>query len=161
MYYPAIADAIDDDGSGYISVSECNDFMKRRPEGWSTPKWLSFWAMVWLMNNETYVGKVEDLINDINKAARRAKEENKEAMSDYLKNLNCIKPMILESINWGITENSANFIDYNELSSIQDEYMDLEESRIRDQLDKVGYDLDNIDLLPSMTGQDRIELVSN
>ncbi|KAJ7851251.1 hypothetical protein B0H14DRAFT_2762006 [Mycena olivaceomarginata] len=42
-----ISDAIDDDGSGYISVHEVNHFFKSRPQEWSAVQWLSYWAAGW------------------------------------------------------------------------------------------------------------------
>lgn len=39
--YPNISDAIDDDGSGYISVHEVNHFFKSRPKEWSAVQWLA------------------------------------------------------------------------------------------------------------------------
>jgi hypothetical protein len=39
--YPAIGDAIDEDGSGYISVLETNRFFCSKPEGWTSPQWLA------------------------------------------------------------------------------------------------------------------------
>lgn len=38
---PAIGDAIDEDGSGFISVQEVNYFFKRMLEGWTVPEWLT------------------------------------------------------------------------------------------------------------------------
>lgn len=42
--YPSISDAIDDDGSGYISVHEVNQFFKSRPKEWSAVQWLALWV---------------------------------------------------------------------------------------------------------------------
>lgn len=39
--HPAIGDAIDEDGSGFISVHEANHFLKRIPNGWSVPQWFA------------------------------------------------------------------------------------------------------------------------
>lgn len=38
--YPAIGDAIDEDGSGFLSVYEVNRFFRAKPEGWSSPEWM-------------------------------------------------------------------------------------------------------------------------
>lgn len=42
--YPAIGEAIDDDGSGFVSVYEVNKFLRAIPEGWSTPQWLALFV---------------------------------------------------------------------------------------------------------------------
>jgi hypothetical protein len=41
IVFPAIGNAIDEDGSGYVSVQETNRFFSKKPEGWSTPQWLA------------------------------------------------------------------------------------------------------------------------
>ncbi|KAJ7117415.1 hypothetical protein C8R43DRAFT_107837 [Mycena crocata] len=41
IFYPAIGDAIDEDGSGYISVHEANRFFNSRPRGWPPPQWMA------------------------------------------------------------------------------------------------------------------------
>ncbi|KAJ6610271.1 hypothetical protein B0H10DRAFT_1953978 [Mycena sp. CBHHK59/15] len=41
-YHPAIADAIDEDGSGFISIHEINSFIQGRPKKWSVDQWLTF-----------------------------------------------------------------------------------------------------------------------
>jgi hypothetical protein len=39
-----ILEAIDDDGTGFISINEVNTFAMSRPEGWSLPLWICYWA---------------------------------------------------------------------------------------------------------------------
>jgi hypothetical protein len=41
LVYPAIGDAVDEDGSGYVSVYEVNRFFRRKPEGWTSPQWIA------------------------------------------------------------------------------------------------------------------------
>ncbi|KAH7875502.1 uncharacterized protein C8R40DRAFT_1189265 [Lentinula edodes] len=40
--HPAISDAIDEDGSGYVSAHEFNSFLMQKPSQWTFPKWLFF-----------------------------------------------------------------------------------------------------------------------
>jgi hypothetical protein len=44
-YVQSILEAIDDDGTGYISIKEVNTFVEERPEGWSLPEWFAYWAV--------------------------------------------------------------------------------------------------------------------
>lgn len=39
--HPAIGDAIDEDGSGFISVHEVNHFLKKLPDSWTVPQWFA------------------------------------------------------------------------------------------------------------------------
>ncbi len=43
-YLPSIMDAFDDDGSGFVSISEVNNFTTSTPKGWSLLRWIAYWA---------------------------------------------------------------------------------------------------------------------
>ncbi|KAG6918398.1 hypothetical protein DXG01_014799 [Tephrocybe rancida] len=43
-YLQAISEAIDDDGSGFVNIKEINDFTTLRPQGWTVPQWVAYWA---------------------------------------------------------------------------------------------------------------------
>lgn len=46
-----LSDAIDDDGSGFLSVREVNDFLKDRTRAdlkWSVPQWLALYVVIFL-----------------------------------------------------------------------------------------------------------------
>lgn len=43
-YAANIQQAIDEDGSGFIRISEVNEFTSSIPEGWSLLQWLAYWA---------------------------------------------------------------------------------------------------------------------
>ena len=44
-YIQPILEAIDDDASGFITISEVNKFSAARPEGWSLRRWIAYWAI--------------------------------------------------------------------------------------------------------------------
>lgn len=44
-YVQPILEAVDDDGTGFVSVKEVNTFVASRPEGWSLPTWIAYWAV--------------------------------------------------------------------------------------------------------------------
>ena len=39
--HPAIGDAIDEDGSGYLSVTEVDQFFEKKPKEWSSAEWIA------------------------------------------------------------------------------------------------------------------------
>ncbi|GLB44990.1 hypothetical protein LshimejAT787_1900680 [Lyophyllum shimeji] len=45
-YVQPILEAVDDDGTGFVSVKEVNTFVAERPENWSLPHWIAYWAVV-------------------------------------------------------------------------------------------------------------------
>ncbi|THU79663.1 hypothetical protein K435DRAFT_942537 [Dendrothele bispora CBS 962.96] len=99
MFHPHIVDAIDDDGSGYISVQEFNAFLKQKPEHWSTPEQFVFWAVGW--QQVMLLLQVADLLDEVTKIAKTAKtgstEEDEKNFIDYY--LMCLS-MIEELISW-------------------------------------------------------------
>ncbi|KAJ6539161.1 hypothetical protein B0H19DRAFT_345377 [Mycena capillaripes] len=54
IFYPAIGDAIDEDGSGYLSVHEVDRFFNSRPTGWTPTQWMAYWAAGWYVNAVGY-----------------------------------------------------------------------------------------------------------
>ncbi len=44
-YVQSILEAVDDDGTGYVSIKEVNTFVEERPPGWSLPEWFAYWAV--------------------------------------------------------------------------------------------------------------------
>ena len=39
--HPAIGDAIDEDSSGYLSVTEVDHFFQKKPKEWSSSEWIA------------------------------------------------------------------------------------------------------------------------
>ncbi|KAK7447721.1 hypothetical protein VKT23_013977 [Stygiomarasmius scandens] len=86
MFHPTVVDAIDDDGSGYISVQEFNTFLKQKPEEWSPPEWFAFWAMGWQQLMLLASIQVADLAESVKKTAaakRQSTDEYERAFLDY------------------------------------------------------------------------------
>ncbi|TCD65608.1 hypothetical protein EIP91_002455 [Steccherinum ochraceum] len=65
IWYAGVGDAIDGDSSGFISVTELNDFLALRPQGWTVPEWLTFWAVGWSQCNVTYRTRIHDKWQEI------------------------------------------------------------------------------------------------
>ncbi|CAK5270111.1 unnamed protein product [Mycena citricolor] len=86
IYYSNISDAIDDDGNGYISVQEVNRFFKARPDEFSAPQWLAFWAVGWNQNALEYKSRCVTLFAEIEATARRVHTHNRAPVKAYIKN---------------------------------------------------------------------------
>ncbi|KII90015.1 hypothetical protein PLICRDRAFT_174815 [Plicaturopsis crispa FD-325 SS-3] len=163
MFHGAIGDAIDADGSGFLSVREVNEFLRACPANWTVPQWLAFWAVGWLDNNIRYYDDILELLETIQKAAKSSLEANKENMAEYLEILEFVQPIIMDSIEDGADENYEPGDDgFEELDRLQDEFRRLERDRITKNLVPVDWTLDDEHTLISATkdlnkGQ-RIEL---
>ncbi|KAJ3965956.1 hypothetical protein EV361DRAFT_872790 [Lentinula raphanica] len=54
----SILEAIDDDGTGFITIKEVNKFALSRPKGWSLPVWIAYWAVGWHVDMVQYKRKI-------------------------------------------------------------------------------------------------------
>lgn len=53
-YLASVAEAIDDDGSGFIRISEANEFTSTKPEDWTLLQWIAYWARGWASETAYY-----------------------------------------------------------------------------------------------------------
>ncbi|KAJ6496204.1 hypothetical protein C8R45DRAFT_155360 [Mycena sanguinolenta] len=65
LYYPGIGEAIDDDASGFISVHELDQFVRKKDSTVSTPVWFAFWAAGLPIINVLYTDGIQDILYDI------------------------------------------------------------------------------------------------
>ncbi|KII90017.1 hypothetical protein PLICRDRAFT_575939 [Plicaturopsis crispa FD-325 SS-3] len=144
MFHGAIGDAIDADGSGFLSVREVNKFLRSRPSGWSIPQWLAFWAVGWLDNNIRYHDNILGIIDSIESAAMLCQEACKEHMDDYLDIMRFVEPVIMNSIEYGAMENTDPGDDgFVTLDRLREEFMLLERSRITEKMVPVHWTLED------------------
>ncbi|KAJ3717477.1 hypothetical protein C8R42DRAFT_711647 [Lentinula raphanica] len=58
----SILEAIDDDGTGFITIKEVNKFALSRPKGWSLPVWIAYWAVGWHVDMVQYKRKIHAIM---------------------------------------------------------------------------------------------------
>lgn len=61
----AIGEAIDEDASGFLSINEVNQFLRRKPGYCSTPAWFAFWAVGWRYMNILYSYDIKDMVPQV------------------------------------------------------------------------------------------------
>ncbi|KAJ3804440.1 hypothetical protein F5876DRAFT_70629 [Lentinula aff. lateritia] len=78
-----ILEAIDDDGTGFISIKEVNTFALSKPKGWSLPVWIAYWATGWhpLGNNNINDVRLEQIIDTYSSSEEKRLEENLERVA--------------------------------------------------------------------------------
>ncbi|KAK7030415.1 hypothetical protein VNI00_014159 [Paramarasmius palmivorus] len=129
MFHPAIGDAIDDDGSGYVSVREFNNFLKHKPEGWTVPELFAFWALGWQVSVYNTSFEIAELVWEIEEVALTAKAETQEgdvvaAIEAYLRVLNALLDITRWSTATGYDETFTEDVPYNheEMERLTEEY---------------------------------------
>ncbi|KAF8575312.1 hypothetical protein K439DRAFT_751585 [Ramaria rubella] len=83
-YHAAIGDAIDEDGSGYIAVSELNHFLSQKPAAWSSPEWFAYWAYGWTADMEEYSQEIVKAISVMGNMVDKVPESFKTMAQDFL-----------------------------------------------------------------------------
>ncbi|KAI0317550.1 hypothetical protein OF83DRAFT_128072 [Amylostereum chailletii] len=172
----AIGDAIDEDASGFLSISEINRFMNRRPEDWSTPVWLAFWATGFQRLNFEYTWDIEKHLDDIKEASKEAKQrlqdepQNDHAdkasmrgcIDEYLRSID-ILAIFLEWVNhveYPLLDYSGQGQHINaEVDHIVEIFSIRSKEKVVTRLESIGYRIDDHSLVSSITGQSRIEQV--
>ncbi|KAM5533025.1 hypothetical protein V8D89_013293 [Ganoderma adspersum] len=145
----AIVEAIDDDSSGFITVAEINQFTRSRPQGWSLPKWLAYWAIGWEMTATRYRDLIDHICGRMFAIRAYIHPANRNAVDKYLR----IVWKRICTLTSSLIPTSPNDL---LLERFQD-YTEAEEQRLWEDLEMVKYDIDSMDTLLLVIGQGRIE----
>ncbi|ESK88201.1 hypothetical protein Moror_5527 [Moniliophthora roreri MCA 2997] len=129
MFHPAIGDAIDDDGSGYVSVREFNKFLRQKPENWTVPELFAFWALGWQESIYNTCFEINDLVWEIEEIALEAKkassdEATTEHIEAYLQVLDALTDITRWSHVTGYDQTFTVDVDYDadEMERLTEEY---------------------------------------
>ncbi|KAJ7453210.1 hypothetical protein FB451DRAFT_1185458 [Mycena latifolia] len=57
--------ALDPDISGFSTIAEVNAFTQRRQNGWSLPRWVSYWAIGWQIYATQYCTEIDNIFRQI------------------------------------------------------------------------------------------------
>ncbi|KAJ8518759.1 hypothetical protein ONZ45_g4200 [Pleurotus djamor] len=154
MYHPAVGNAIDEDGSGFVSVHELNHFLENRPiKEWTVPETLVFWSVVWPKSNRIYY---EDIMYDLGriKATIHHMKPIPEAYEEYLKVLDMLDPVV-DSLGDGDDGEESEG-----LQRLLKSYVDVTDAKIQAFLKDTQYRISDTATLDFIIGKSqRIELV--
>ncbi|KAJ8502169.1 hypothetical protein ONZ51_g172 [Trametes cubensis] len=161
MYYAAIGNIIDDDGSGYISALELNTFLQSETRclpGWTKPQWFTFWASGWRNNNAWYRDEIGRMIQGIQDVMRDANPDPSNTQwTSASRILQSLKPLLLVVDNEDISNADDSRIPY-QLLRLQQEFREYEEKTISDKLHHFGSYLVDSASIAAVVGDTRIEL---
>lgn len=151
-----IIEAIDDDGTGFVTIKECNTFATDRPEGWSLLHWIAYWASGWHLSLTQYHAKIHSIISQMFTAVKHVLPENRPICDTYLisEPIHLIEKL-LRSTRTRMT--SDNKQAEEPLATIVAAYADGEEKRLEGKLKAIKYNLDLRSTVMLVTGPGRIE----
>ncbi|KAH8814564.1 hypothetical protein DL96DRAFT_1820736 [Flagelloscypha sp. PMI_526] len=150
----SILEAIDDDGTGFITVKEVNDFVQGRPDGWSLPFWLAFWGVGWHVTITIYRAKIYRIIQEIYQLLKEVLPENRLAAEDYENQYAFARLERMLSYTQ-VADSSVLGSDVT-LQRMVTEYMEKETAELEFSLNMVKYNLDT-DAMRLLTGKHRVE----
>ncbi|KAF9526891.1 hypothetical protein CPB83DRAFT_769552 [Crepidotus variabilis] len=153
-YVQPILEAVDDDGTGFVSVKEVNTFVASRPDGWSLPTWIAYWAVGWQASISQYKSKIYTLVQEMFRTLEHVLPSNRRAVDEYLFHPSFWRIELLlrstRSVNFKVLSDP-------DLARAADSYTAAEEERLDNSLSDVAYELDTTATVQLITGEGRIE----
>ncbi|CAL1709515.1 unnamed protein product [Somion occarium] len=146
-----IMEAFDDDGSGYITITEVNQFTESLPTelGWSSQHWIAYWAVGFQLAATKYKEKIEHILALMYGLRSRLLPENHYWADYYLRK---VWSSVVE-ITAGLQ--TPDLPDH--LEAKFEPYISHEEERIRKNLQDIRFDIDALDTVYVVAGPGRIE----
>ncbi|KAF7375650.1 hypothetical protein MSAN_00454100 [Mycena sanguinolenta] len=145
--------AIDPDASGFTTISEINAFTRARPEDWSLPRWISYWAIGWQIYATKYCVEIEELFNQMHllKLEMAVKTPgNTRYVNDYIEG--CWQHVT--ALTSSIERYSGGELRFEEKFS---PYIESQEAILKERLGKIQYDIDAIETVSLVLRGDRVE----
>ncbi|CAE6455222.1 unnamed protein product [Rhizoctonia solani] len=153
IFYPAIADAIDEDSSGYISIHELNNFFDSRPKDWTAPQWLAYWAAGWYQDSLQYRDKIMARLSVFDDSIERIHPENKGPLQDYLSEVAENVRLIVDSLYNNVLEYfEADSAEAVNLVSLREKYAEHVTKEVEERLDQAKYTIDDTHTLSLIIG---------
>ncbi|KAJ7034088.1 hypothetical protein C8F04DRAFT_956948, partial [Mycena alexandri] len=149
-----ILEAVDDDGTGFVSIKEANEFALSRPKGWSLLSWVAFWAAGWHASVTWYKNRIYNLLSAMMRLTQRVKAGNVQAADTYFAG-----PAIqrVELLLRSTRSAPGKVYDDARLTRMVDAFQETEEKKLLAQLEGLAYELDDTATLRLVTGPRRIE----
>ncbi|KAF9462351.1 hypothetical protein BDZ94DRAFT_1322722 [Collybia nuda] len=153
-YVQPILEAVDDDGTGFVSVKEVNTFVAERPDGWSLPHWIAYWAVGWQASMSRYKDKIYELVQEMFGTLEHVLPSNRRAVDEYLFHTSFWRIELLLRSTRSV---NPKILSDPELVKITENYTNFEEERLDRNLQDVAYELDTSTTVSLITGEGRIE----
>ncbi|KAJ7162376.1 hypothetical protein C8R46DRAFT_904554 [Mycena filopes] len=149
-----ILEAVDDDGTGFVSIKEANEFALSRPKGWSLLSWVAFWAAGWHASVTWHKNRIYNLLAAMMLLIQRVKAGNIQAADTYFAGPAMLR---VELLLRSTRSAPGNVYDDARLAHMTRVFQDMEEKRLLAQLEGLAYELDDTATLRLITGPRRIE----
>ncbi|KAF7343360.1 Protein kinase domain-containing protein [Mycena venus] len=149
-----IIEAVDDDGSGSVSIREVNNFTARKPNGWSLPKWIAFWAVGWYPTVAWYKKEIERILSESTSFCQFVHPANLQAANSYFAGAAIRRvALLLRSTH---SPSKKTHVEPR-LKLLTDEFRMLEEELLKTRLEERSYFLDQLATVQQVIDRRRID----
>ncbi|KAF5325408.1 hypothetical protein D9619_010005 [Psilocybe cf. subviscida] len=147
-----IVEAMDADGSGFISVKEINTFARARPKEWSLLQWMVYWAAGWHINITQYRDKIYDILVQMHELLPSLHPANRVYVDEYLNGYS------MDTIE-GILRSTKSVTDgqQSQIAELAQFYTDTQETALRTNLKEVSYVISSVADATLVAGPARAE----
>ncbi|KAA1475032.1 hypothetical protein DENSPDRAFT_841746 [Dentipellis sp. KUC8613] len=146
---PAILEAFDDDGSGYVSTAEVNRFTAECPDDWSLLRWTAYWARGWKSSVRHYARLIEEIFAKMYGMLPAISDENRRQVDQY----HTVVWKDVHTLTAALEDDEKD--DHVRFQS----YIDTVENRLKKRLEDVQYVIDGPDMVYLIARKERLEKI--
>lgn len=178
-YVASIAEAFDDDASGFVRISEVNEFCESIPSNWSLLKWcaaahfslpvgfvflivltgrIAYWARGWLVESSYYSHAIGSLLYSMEQGLGDSLAENHNIIFDYLTHESWTK--VVRALAWCAASRTPPRTS-TALDDLIKTSMLKKEERLERSLSRFNFLLDTPEALRLVIDSGRVEKVNN
>ncbi|KAJ7694315.1 hypothetical protein B0H14DRAFT_3660348 [Mycena olivaceomarginata] len=154
VHLQPILEAVDDDGSGFVSVTEANNFALKRPKGWSLLQWVAFWAAGWHPTVTWYKNRIYNILYAMSSLLKRLHPANTQFADKYFAGPGIRR---VERLLRSTQSAPSKVFNDEHLKHIAEEFRMREEEKLKMKLEGLLYELDDSATIRGITGHRRIE----
>lgn len=152
----AVAEAFDEDGSGFIRISEVNDFLSGKPDGWTLLQWIAYWARGWATESAYYSQLIASIYGGMRYRLGDTLAENAGMVFSYLIS---DWSFSVKALTYCSNAKSDAHTD-SPLDDLVRAHMNLTEERIEASLNHFFFTLDSPEALALVCDSTRLEQVN-
>ncbi|KAF4609988.1 hypothetical protein D9613_010358 [Agrocybe pediades] len=149
-----IVEAMDEDGSGFISVKEANKFALTRPKGMNLLHWIAYWAAGWHINLTYYYHKIYTTMIEMHESLEFVHPANRSYVEIYL---NYYYFLAIEGVLRSIKVLPDDARHEPKLVEIAENIRNLQEQRLSANLNEISFLLESPENVRLVAGPARAE----
>ncbi|KAJ7221269.1 hypothetical protein GGX14DRAFT_669232, partial [Mycena pura] len=153
-YLQQIADVLDDDGTGFISIKEANEFAQRRPRGWSLLSWVAVCSAGWHTSVTWHKNRIYNILSAMVSLVQRLKPANMQAANKYLTGPEMQR---LELLLRSTRSMDPPALEGTPLRRVTDQYRTTEAEKFAERLRILQYELDEVATIRLITKKRHVE----